>query len=126
MAIRLKTLLFVLLMTFSVYAAAPAAGGADERVCPMKCCKKAKADRKNAGDQKYLCRVLICAQSVPAPPPAFSPASIAPVLIAEVEEPGFETLFVSKFQSHHETAAPVRGAPAQNHPIYLKIHSLLI
>lgn len=126
MAIRLKTLLFVLLMTFSVYAAAPAAGGADERVCPMKCCKKAKADRKNAGDQKYLCRVLVCAQSAPAPAPAFSPASIAPVLIEDNVEPGFETLFASRFQSHHKSTAPARGAPARNHPIYIQIHSLLI
>ncbi|HUF03580.1 MAG TPA: hypothetical protein VMM38_05325 [Aridibacter sp.] len=126
MAIRLKTLLFVLLMTFSVYAAAPAAGGADEKVCPMKCCKKAKADAKKAGDQKYLCRVLICAQSMPAPPPAFSPATVTPVLIEEFDAPGFDSLFVSNLASHYEPAAPVRGAPVRSQPIFIQIHSLLI
>ncbi|MCO6511591.1 MAG: hypothetical protein J5I65_12435 [Aridibacter famidurans] len=126
MAIRLKTLLFVLLMTFSVYAAAPAAGGADEKVCPMKCCKKAKADAKKAGDQKYLCRVLICAQSTPAPPNVFSPSTIAPVLVEEIDAPGFDTLFVSSSARHHEPAAPVRGAPARNQPIFIQINSLLI
>lgn len=113
-------------MTFSVFAAAPAAGGADEKVCPMKCCERMKADKAEHGSHKYLCRLMVCSQQIPAPQTGFSSTSIAPVLVEQIDAPGFEKLFSSNAVGHREHAAPVRGAPVQTRPIFIKIHSLLI
>lgn len=126
MAARLKTLLFVLLMSFSVYAAAPAERGMNERVCPMKCCKKAKAEKRNTRDPKYLCRVLTCSQTVPTNAPAFSVSGIAPVYVQSQETDPFPAaLRIShRFLAGHTFAPNAPSAGFQ--PIYIQINSFLI
>ena len=126
MAIRLKTLLFVLLMSFSVYAAAPADGGVNERVCPMKCCKKAKMNGQQSGNDKYLCRVLMCSQTVPNSPPTFSANSLSPELKEAVKTEAFPAAFVLGHQIPiRRTVAPDK-LPAGFQPIFIQINSFLI
>jgi hypothetical protein len=126
MANRLKTLLFVLLMTFSVYAAAPADGGMNERVCPMKCCKKMKVDRQKTSDSKYLCRVLMCSQTIPTNPPAFSASTLAPELNESISGDVFPASFIV---SHIRSIRPAvfhERVSAGTRPIFIQISSFLI
>lgn len=126
MANRLKTLLFVLLMSFSVYAAAPADGGMNERVCPMKCCKKAKASGQEINRERYLCRVLVCSQTVPTNAPAYSATSLSPVLKESFKTEAFPAVYVTGHQiPPRRSFAPFRK-PADPQPIFIQINSFLI
>ena len=128
MARRIKTLLFVLLLAGSVYSGTPfSASSMDDKVCPMKCCKKAKAAKEKAKNKKYFCRVLVCGQTIPTQPNTFSATSFVPVYFESTEEPGFDSLFDNDSASAFDSNLPVRGAPSPpDQPIFLKTHSLLI
>jgi hypothetical protein len=126
MAVRLKTLLFVLLMTFSVYAAAPADGGMNDRVCPMKCCKKAKANKQTTGNARYLCRVLMCSQTVPTNPPAFSASTLAPVLNESISGDVFPSSFIVSHLRSIRPAVFHERISAGTRPIFIQINSFLI
>lgn len=127
MAIRLKTFLFVLLMSVSVYSSTPFSySGMSDSVCPMKCCKKAKANKKESDKAKYLCKVLVCSQTVPTSAPAFSASSIAPVMIASVTTDPFPAAYAVSHRYPVRHPSEFRIAPASPQPIFIQINSFLI
>lgn len=98
MANRLKTLFFILVLSVSVFSGTPLQGGdmkMKENVCPMKCCKDkvSKTQTPKNADAKYLCRVLICSQNMPANTANVAQINLAPVVIASEKITLFEILF---------------------------------
>ena len=108
MAIRLKTLFFILVLSVSVLSGAPLQSGdmgMRKNACPMKCCKKsAKSKKPESADTKMLCRVLICSRDLPTNTGSAPQINLAPVIIASERISLFEILFST---TPKESALPV-------------------
>jgi len=97
MAVRLKTLFFILMLSISVFPGTPMHGGdmgMDKNDCRMKCCKESvKSQKPQKAGAEYLCRVLGCSQDMPTNTTKVARLNLAPVFIASEKESLFEILF---------------------------------
>ena len=132
MAIRLKTLFFILVLSASVFSGTPLLGSdvsMKENVCPMKCCKKSVKSQKPKREEnvKYLCRVLVCSQNMPIGANAYSQVNLAPVVIASEKITLFDILFsTTPKEDGSETAYTNSVPPKQILPEYLRHQRILI
>ncbi len=97
MATRLKTFLFVLVLSVSVFSGTPMHGGdmgMKKDVCPMKCCKNSvKTHKPKKAGAKFLCRVLGCSQDTPTNTAQIARVNLAPAIVASEKKSLFEILF---------------------------------
>ncbi len=133
MANRLKTLLFILVLSVSVFSGTPLQSSGDmkmkENVCPMKCCKDkaSKSQKPKNADAKYLCRVLVCSQNIPTNTPSVSQINLAPVFIASEKSSLFEILFSTTPKEDVSNIAFANSiSPRQLLPRYIQHQRILI
>lgn len=133
MANQLKTLLFILVLSVSVFSGTPLQSSGDmkmkENVCPMKCCKKnaVKSQKPKNADAKYLCRVLICLQDTPTNMNTVSNINFAPVIIASEKVSLFEILFSTTPKEDNSSIAYANSIqPRQFLPKYIQHQRILI
>lgn len=125
---RLKTLFFILVLSVSVFSGTPLNDtNMKENVCPMKCCKKkkAKSDKPKNADAKYLCRVLVCSQNLPANTTAVR-INPAPVFIASEKVSLFEILFSTTPKEDSNITFANSTLPQQFLPKYIQHQRILI
>ena len=124
----LKTLFFVLVLSVNVFSGTPFLNSSmNERVCPMKCCKKkAKASDPKRSDAKYLCRVLVCAQNVPTTQSTSANVNLAPVYIASDTSGIFRVLFSTRPKGQSHPAASIEPRLRTFQPKYIQNNSFLI
>lgn len=131
MAKRLKTLLFIFVLSVGVFSGTPIQGGdmkMKERVCPMKCCKKkAKSHKpKKAKQTAYLCRVLVCSQNMPTNTSSTVQMNFAPTLIASEKQTLFEILFSTSPKEANKIAFATNTSPQTFLPKYIQHQRILI
>ena len=131
MANRLKSFIFILALSVSVFSGTPFQGGdmkMKQGVCPMKCCKKkVKAtDPKQSKNAKYLCRVLVCSQNMPTHTTATTQVNLAPVIIASEKVSLFEILFSTMPKEDSETVFDKIPTKRQFLPKYIQHQRILI
>lgn len=119
MAIWLKTLFFVFVLSVSVFSGMPFGSGdmnMKSNVCPMKCCKElAKSNTPQKTDAKYLCSVMVCSQSMPTNTSSSVQVNFAPVIVASERESLFDILFAA---TGKERAFPLAIKPPGNKRTY--------
>ncbi len=131
MANRLKTLIFILVLSTSVFSGTPLQGGdmkTRENVCPMKCCKKkAKSHRpKKAKDAAYLCRVLVCSQNMPTNGASTVQTNFAPAIIASERVSLFEILFSTSPKESPDINDASGDPPPKFLPKYIQHQRILV
>jgi len=77
-------------------------------------------------NEKYLCRVLMCSQTVPTSPPAFSAMSLVPELKEAVKTDAFPAAFIPGHQIPIRRTVVPDKLPAGFQPIFIQINSFLI
>ena len=131
MASRLKTLLFILVLSVNVLSGTPLQGGDTkmrESVCPMRCCKKKLKSHspKKVKDAKYLCRVLVCARNMPTNTTIPVKTNFAPVIIASEKTSLFEILFSTSPKENADVTHTTSTPPSQNLPKYIQHQRILV
>ena len=101
MAVKLKTLLFILVLGTGVVSGVPLQGsemGMNKEVCPMKCCEKAakSSKAKRSNESSYLCRVLVCSQTTPSNTASVVQVNFVPVIVASERKTIFEVIEATK------------------------------
>jgi hypothetical protein len=127
--IRFKTLFFILVMAAGAVCGAPlraGEGSSNNRICPMKCCKKAaKAKESNHSGKPFLCNLTMCSETVPSTPTASSTPQISGVFIPSELAGIFQTLQLTRPKEFTPVKLnPERILPGQ--PIYIAYNSLLV
>ena len=128
---RLKSFIFILALSVSVFSGTPFQGGdmkMKEGVCPMKCCKKkAKASEpKQSDNAKYLCRVLICSQNMPTHTTTTVQFNLAPVIIASEKVSLFKIIFSTTPKEESKPVFESILSKRQSLPKYIQNQRILI
>ncbi len=130
MAIRLKTLFFILVLSVSVFSGTPLQGGdigMRKNICPMKCCKEwAKSKRPQRVDTKMLCRVLVCSQNMPTNTTSVTQINLAPVIIASERVSLFEILFSTTPKESVQPVAFQTQRLITSQPKYIQHQRILV
>lgn len=132
MANRLKTLLFILVLSAGVFSGMPVHAGEmsmKESVCPMKCCKKSAKSQTTQSEEnaKSLCRLLVCStQNAPTGTNTNSRTSFSPVVIASEKLTLFEILFSTTPKEEIKTNRRYSSQPKIFTPKYLQHQKFLI
>lgn len=127
---RLKTLLFLLVLSANVFSGTPLQGGdmkMKENVCPMKCCKKsAEAKKPERADAKYLCRVLVCSRDLPTNTASAPQINLAPVIIASEKLTLREILFATTPKESAQSLAFQTQRLTTSQPKYIQHQRILV
>ena len=129
MSKRLKTLLFVAVMAVGAFGGAPlsASGAMDgNKICPMKCCKKAaKAKETAKHHQMSFCNLTSCSETVPSAPSTSNVAQASSVFIPAEKKDLFRILDSTKPKDVRKPRL-LSGVIPQETPFFLKHNSFLI
>lgn len=126
---RLKTLIFILALSISVFSGTPLHGGnmkMKDNACAMKCCKKKAKSSDQKKNAEYLCRVFICSQSMPTHTSSTVQINLAPVIIASEKITLFEILFATSPKEDSPTAFKQNFQHSQFLPKYIRHQQILI
>ncbi len=127
--IRFKTLFFILVMAAGAVSGAPlraSEGSSNNRICQMKCCKKAaKARESNHSDKPFFCNLTMCSETIPSAPTAPSNVQVSAVFIPSELAGILQTLQITRPKEFTPVKLnPERIMPGQ--PIYIAYNSLLV
>jgi hypothetical protein len=129
MANRLKTLVFVLIMVVGTFGGAPLTAAETmngNKICPMKCCKKAARAKEAAQPHRTnFCRLTSCTESMPSVPSASSTAQINSVFTSVDQDSFFRILYSTRPKESANKNYLSQQIPPGN-PFFLRYHSLLI